>query len=160
MKTKYFQRFSIVLLLLVTILLGSYARNSQQKKNANESPRRKRTGYQPQKTKTIYAASGRGINPKEIKYKVTFIELGSVLCIPCQKMQSVMKSVEKKYGSQVKVVFHDVWTPEGKPFGKQYVIEAIPTQVFLDENGKEFSRHVGFFPEEELIKVLQSKGVK
>ena len=103
MKTKYFQRFSIVLLLLVTILLGSYARNSQQNK---------------------------------IKYKVTFIELGSVLCIPCQKMRSVMKSVEKKYGSQVKVVFHDVWTPEGKPFGKQYVIEAIPTQVFLDENEK------------------------
>ena len=93
------------------------------------------------------------------KYKVTFIELGSVRCIPCQQMQVVMKSVEKKYGSQVKVVFHDVWTPEGKPFGKQYGIEAIPTQVFLDENGKEFSRHVGFFPEDELIKVLKTKGV-
>jgi len=95
-----------------------------------------------------------------IKYKVTFIELGSVRCIPCQQMQSVMKSIEKKYANQVKVVFHDVWTPEGKPFGKQYGVEAIPTQVFLDENGKEFSRHVGFFPEEELIKVLKSKGVK
>ena len=128
MKTKYFQRFSIVLLLLVTILLGSYARNSQQNKNA-------------------------------IKYKVTFIELGSVRCIPCQQMQSVMKSIEKKYGNQVKVVFHDVWTPEGKPFGKQYGIEAIPTQVFLDENGKEFSRHEGFFPIEELVKILNIKGV-
>ena len=94
------------------------------------------------------------------KYKVTFIELGSVRCIPCQQMQTVMKSIERKYANQVKVVFHDVWTPEGKPFGKQYGLEAIPTQVFLDENGKEFSRHVGFFPEEELIKVLQSKGVK
>ena len=95
-----------------------------------------------------------------VKYKVTFIELGSVRCIPCQQMQGVMKSIEKKYGTQVKVVFHDVWTPEGKPFGKQYGIEAIPTQVFLDQNGKEFSRHVGFFPEEELVKVLQTKGVK
>ena len=94
------------------------------------------------------------------KYKVTFIELGSVRCIPCQQMQTVMKSIEKKYVNQVKVGFHDVWTPEGKPFGKQYGVEAIPTQVFLDENGKEFSRHVGFFPEEELIKVLKSKGVK
>ena len=95
-----------------------------------------------------------------VKYKVTFIELGSVRCIPCQKMQIVMKSIEKKYGNQVRIVFHDVWTPEGKPFGRQYGIEAIPTQVFLDENGKEFSRHVGFFPEDELIKVLKSKGVK
>lgn len=88
------------------------------------------------------------------RYKVTFIELCSVRCIPCQQMQSVMKSIEKKYANQVKIVFHDVWTPEGKPFGKQYGVEAIPTQIFLDENGKEFSRYVGFFPEEELIKVL------
>ena len=41
---------------------------------------------------------------------VTFIELGSVNCIPCKMMQPVMKNVEKKYGSQVKVIFYDVWT--------------------------------------------------
>jgi len=129
MKTKLFQRFTLVLVLLISLLSISYAQLPSLEKSA-------------------------------VKFKVTFIELGSVRCIPCQQMQSVMKSIEKKYGKQVKIVFHDVWTPEGKPFGKQYGIEAIPTQVFLDENGKEFSRHVGFFPEEELIKVLQSKGVK
>jgi len=109
-------------------------------------------------------ATGYAQNTKQkketVKYKVTFIELGSVRCIPCQKMQGVMKSIEKKYGPQVKVVFHDVWTPEGKPFGDKYGIETIPTQVFLDENGKEFSRHVGYFPEEELVKILKRKGVK
>ena len=95
-----------------------------------------------------------------IKYKVTFIELGSVRCIPCQQMQPVMKSIEAKYGKEVKVDFHDVWTDAGKPYGVKYGIEAIPTQVFLDETGKEYYRHVGFFPEEELVKVLQQKGVK
>lgn len=94
------------------------------------------------------------------RYKVTFIELGSVRCIPCQQMQPVMKSIETKYGNDVKVVFHDVWTEAGAPYAKQYGIEAIPTQVFLDEDGREFFRHVGFFPEEELVKVLQQKGVR
>ena len=94
------------------------------------------------------------------KYKVTFIELGSDRCIPCQQMQPVMKSIEAKYGKDVKVDFHDVWTDAGKPFGVKYGIEAIPTQVFLDETGKEYYRHVGFFPEEELVKILQMKGVK
>ena len=93
-------------------------------------------------------------------YKVTFIELGSVRCIPCQQMQSVMKSIEAKYGKEVKIDFHDVWTEAGKPFGVKYGIEAIPTQVFLDEDGKEYYRHVGYFPEEELVKILQMKGVK
>lgn len=96
----------------------------------------------------------------ETTFKVTFIELGSVRCIPCQKMQPVMKSIEQKYGKQVKVVFHDIWTEAGAPFAKKYGIEAIPTQVFLDETGKEFFRHTGFFPEEELIKVLNQKGVQ
>jgi thioredoxin 1 len=96
----------------------------------------------------------------ERKYKVTFIELGSIRCIPCQKMQSVMKSIETKYGKEVKIDFHDVWTEAGKPYGVRYGIEAIPTQVFLDETGKEYYRHVGFFPEEELVIILQMKGVK
>lgn len=94
------------------------------------------------------------------KPKVTFIELGSVRCIPCQKMQPVMKSIEKKYPKDVKVIFYDVWTEAGKPYSKKYNIKLIPTQVFLDENGKEFFRHEGFFPEEELEKVLLKKGVK
>ena len=93
-------------------------------------------------------------------YKVTFVELGSVKCIPCKKMQPIMKSIEEKYGDQVKVIFHDVWTPEGQPFGDKFGINAIPTQVFLDASGKEFFRHEGFFPEEELIEVLKGKGVK
>ena len=94
------------------------------------------------------------------KAKVTFIELGSVNCIPCKAMQPVMKNIEKKYDSQVKVVFYDVWTQEQRPYAEKYGIKLIPTQVFLDENGKEFHRHEGFYPEEEIDKILKGKGLK
>ncbi len=91
---------------------------------------------------------------------VTFVELGSVRCIPCKMMQPIMKEIEKEYAGQVKVVFHDVWTPEGEPFAASYKIRVIPTQVFLDKDGEEYFRHEGFFPKEELVKVLKQKGVK
>lgn len=94
------------------------------------------------------------------KYKVTFIELGSVRCIPCQQMQPVMDTIRARYEKQVNVVFHDVWTQQGAPFADKYGVSAIPTQVFLDENGQEYFRHVGFFPLEELVKILNQKGVK
>lgn len=139
MVRKYLKQQLIVLFLLASILETGYAQNTKQEEK--------------QKTVTEQKKDA-------VKYKVTFIELGSVRCIPCQKMQTVMKSIETKYGKEVKVVFHDVWTPEGRPFAKTYGIESIPTQVFLDENGKEFSRHVGYFPEEDLEKVLKTKGVK
>ncbi len=89
--------------------------------------------------------------------KVTFIELGSVKCIPCQKMQKVIKQVEEKYPTQVKTIFYDVWTPEGKKAAKNYEFDLIPTQLFLDENGKEYARHEGYFEFEELEKILKQK---
>jgi thioredoxin 1 len=97
---------------------------------------------------------------KDIKPKVTFVELGSVNCIPCKQMQPVMKAIEEKYGEQIKVIFYDVWKAEQKKYAQKYGIKLIPTQVFLDENGKEFHRHEGFYPEAEIDKLLQGKGLK
>jgi len=139
MKTKSNQKLLITLFLLAGIV---FAVNAQ-----NTVPDKKNKPVLEQKNKTV-------------KYKVTFIELGSVRCIPCQKMQPVMKSVKEKYPDQVNVIFYDVWTPEGRPYAQKYGVQVIPTQVFLDENGKEFFRHEGYFPEEELVKVLKAKGVK
>ena len=92
--------------------------------------------------------------------RITFVELGSVNCIPCKAMQPVMKSIEEKYGSQVKVIFYDVWKKERAHFAQQYKVRLIPTQVFLDSRGNELMRHEGFFPEKEIDAFLQSKGMK
>lgn len=97
---------------------------------------------------------------KIAKPKITFIELGSVNCIPCKAMQPIMKNIEKKYDGKVKVIFYDVWTQEQRPYAEKYGIRVIPTQVFLDENGKEFQRHEGFYPEAEIDKILKTKGLK
>ena len=92
--------------------------------------------------------------------KVTFIELGSIKCIPCKMMQPIMKEIEEEYKGQVKVVFYDVWTSEGKPYARKYGIRVIPTQVFLNKDGTEYFRHEGFFAKDELIKVLKRQGVE
>ena len=91
---------------------------------------------------------------------VTFVELGSVNCVPCRRMQPVMAAVEKKYGDQIEVLFHDVWKPDQRQYAEKYGIRLIPTQVFLDKDGKEFFRHEGFYPEEEIDKLLQQRGLK
>ena len=139
MKTLIHQTLAILIFLLTSISYTGCAQDASQK----------------EKTESTKESIS-----KTQDYKVTFIELGSVRCIPCQKMQPVMKSIEEKYGDQVKVVFYDVWTDEGRPFADKYDVEAIPTQVFLDKDGKEFFRHVGFFEETELIKVLNTKDVQ
>lgn len=90
--------------------------------------------------------------------KITFVELGSVRCVPCKMMQPVMSAIEKEFGDQIEVVFHDVWK-DAEP-GKKYGIRVIPTQVFLDEAGEEFFRHEGYLPKEEIEKLLIGKGLE
>ncbi len=94
-----------------------------------------------------------------VENKVTFIELGSRKCVPCQMMQIVMKEIKKEYGGEVDVVFYDVRTKGGRPLAEKYKIRMIPTQVFLDQDGKEFFRHEGYFSKNEIVKLLKTKGV-
>jgi len=107
----------------------------------------------------IAVSFGTGFSAEK-KAKITFIELGSTSCIPCKKMQPIMKSLEKKYGEQLKVTFIDVWKKENKDKSDKYGIKLIPTQIFQDENGKEIHRHEGYYPEKDIDKFLQSKGLK
>lgn len=90
---------------------------------------------------------------------MTFVEIGSVKCIPCRRMQPVMKAIEKKYGDQVRVIFHDIGTDSGSRQAEKYNIRLIPTQVFLDEKGKEVFRHEGFYPEAEIHKLFRKRGL-
>ena len=89
--------------------------------------------------------------------KIVFLELGSTTCIPCKKMQPIMKSIEERYAGQVKVVFHDVM--KDRAVSQQYGIKLIPTQIFLDQTGKEVMRHEGFFPEEQIDDFLRKQGL-
>ena len=98
--------------------------------------------------------------PQNTVPMVTFIELGSVKCIPCRMMQPVMKSIEAKYGDQIKVIFYDVWKDDQRKYADKYGIRLIPTQVFLDNGGNEILRHEGFFPEKDIDAFLQTKGLR
>ena len=89
--------------------------------------------------------------------KVTFIELGSDSCIPCKEMKPVMAGVQRTFGDQVEIVFYDVVEDDAP--AREYGISMIPTQVFLDEDGEEFHRHVGFYAQEEIEALLVERGL-
>jgi thioredoxin 1 len=43
--------------------------------------------------------------------------------------------------------------------GRRYGVHMIPTQVFLDKQGKEFHRHIGYYSFEEIVPILQKQGL-
>ncbi len=144
---------AISLFVLIMLFIGLYQCNSAGRRPVIKSKKEKKAVIEKSTAAITMTENNENI-------KVTFVELGSVKCIPCKMMQPVMDEIEKEYAGQVKVVFYDVWAPEGEPYAKQYGIQGIPTQVFLDKAGKEFHRHTGYYPKEEIEKVLKTQGVK
>lgn len=86
------------------------------------------------------------------------LDLGATKCVPCKMMAPILEQLAKDYKGQLGVQFIDVWKDE-KAAGK-YKIQSIPTQIFYDAKGKEFFRHVGFFPKEDILKAFKDHGIK
>lgn len=89
--------------------------------------------------------------------KAVMIELGSKTCIPCRNMVPVMEKLKSNYGKKLEVVFVDV--REYPDIAKKYNVYVIPVQVFLDANGREFHRHIGYYPYEEIVEVLKKNRI-
>ncbi|MCK8603656.1 thioredoxin domain-containing protein [Desulfoferrobacter suflitae] len=89
--------------------------------------------------------------------KATMVEFGAAGCVPCDKMQPILDKLRKDYPEKLNVVF--VHVREEQILAARYGIRSIPVQAFFDADGEEVFRHVGFFPEEEVLKQLSQVGV-
>ena len=89
--------------------------------------------------------------------KAVMLEFGSVGCIPCEQMKPVMEKLRTNYKGKLEVLFVDV--RKDRDSSRKFGVFAIPTQVFLDKNGKEFHRHMGFYGYEEIVPVLKKAGM-
>jgi thioredoxin 1 len=93
-----------------------------------------------------------------VKGMVTMIDLGATQCIPCKMMAPIMEKMEKGYRGKAAIVFIDVWI--NREQAGRFGIQAIPTQIFFDREGKESYRHVGFMGEEAIVSQLKRMGVE
>jgi thioredoxin 1 len=90
--------------------------------------------------------------------KPTMVEFGATGCIPCDMMQPILDNLRKKYPGNLNVVF--VHVGEEQILAARYGIQSIPVQVFFDSLGNEVFRHVGFYPEKEVIAQLEKLGLR
>lgn len=79
----------------------------------------------------------------------TLVEIGSKVCIPCQMMTPILDELRTGYAQRLHVRFLDVQKETNAM--EQYNVQLIPTQIFLDADGKELFRHEGFFALAEIL---------
>lgn len=85
------------------------------------------------------------------------VDLGSTTCIPCKMMASVLDDLSSGYKGKLAVEFINI--NESREAAQRYKIRAIPTQVFIDASGKEFFRHEGYYPKEDILAKFKEHGI-
>jgi thiol-disulfide isomerase/thioredoxin len=86
-------------------------------------------------------APGRSAGPTNGGRPV-LVELGSTSCASCRAMQPVLAELRASHGERLEVRSIDVF--KQRDAIAEWDVRVIPTQVFLDGNGREFERHIGF----------------
>ena len=86
-------------------------------------------------------------------FDFTFLEFSSTGCVECEEMEPVLKAIENadEVKVNVNVVFMHIMKPEIQEWMKYYGISAVPLQVLLDKEGKEFYRHFGVISANDLL---------
>lgn len=87
---------------------------------------------------------------------VTMVDLGADKCIPCKMMAPIIEELKKEYDGIAAIHFIDVWKNPDE--AKKYGIQAIPTQIFYDKDGKEVGRHTGFLGKENILEIFAKLG--
>ncbi len=90
--------------------------------------------------------------------KPTIAEFGRGTCIPCKEMKPILEELATAYEGRVNVVIISV--DDYQALTSHFKINVIPTQVVFDSEGKEVGRHVGLWPEAEVVAQIKQMGVK
>jgi thioredoxin 1 len=91
-----------------------------------------------------------------LDYDFTLLEFGSTGCAVCKRMEPVLEEIRNTQQAKVNVVFLHIMKPENQSLMKYYGISAVPMQILLDKQGREFFRHYGFISAAELMKKLNN----
>lgn len=142
--------FSVVLLIIVF-----FSKNSLNNFISNKMKEQTTTVDSVSVARLI--DSNYNYSTNRLKFDLTLLEFGSSGCAICKQMEPVLEEIRKLDNPKVNVVFLNIMHPENLMQMKYFGISAVPMQILLDRQGKEFYRHYGFISFEKLNQKLVSK---
>jgi thioredoxin 1 len=97
-------------------------------------------------------AEGDSVRTALQQHKPTVAEFGSGKCAGCREMKTVLEALARDHGAEVNIVTVDALA--NRDYLSTYQIQAFPTQIFFDADGREIGRHLGVISAEDILKLL------
>jgi len=143
--------------ILIMSLLLPGAGLAAKKKTASKTTKKKSTAstLTTSTATTAYSAKTTAAVPKTLPMVLDF---GRGICIPCKQMKPILDELAKEY--QGKATIRIIEIDDNMDLTIKSKIRLIPTQIFIDANGKEIYRHEGFMEKSAIVEKLKEMGVK
>ncbi len=85
------------------------------------------------------------------------LEFGRGWCIPCKYVKPILADMSRAYAGKAVVTSVDM--DANRKLVRDFRIRMMPTQVFLNADGKEFFRHEGTLERAQIVEIFASMGV-
>lgn len=86
--------------------------------------------------------------------KPMVIDFSASWCPPCQQLKPIYAKLTEEYQNEITMVTVDV--DENKEMAEKFDVQAIPTLIFFNKEGKIIDRTTGFIPEQDLRSKLEA----
>ncbi len=97
------------------------------------------------------------INDAISQNKLILLELSSSTCSICKQMQPFLKEIEDEYSDKLVIKTLDIVARTD--IAQKFLVNAIPTQVFIDRQGKVYFKHVGYMSKKQILEVFKKMGL-
>ncbi len=110
-----------------------------------------------------WLGSSSGTPPPPLATEITadgrpvLVELGSNSCASCVAMHRVLDELQACHGDRLQLVSINIL--EQPELVGQWKVIGIPTQVFLDGDGRELGRHIGFLSADAIRERFAAAGL-
>ena len=118
----------IPVLFLCTIIAIWIAKNSKQDSNFKDDGN---------PDFTLYVTEEIDIDKLKSYELPIIIDFGADSCVPCKEMAPVLKEMNEELRGKAIIKFVDVW--KYQDLAKDYPISIIPTQIFINSDGKPYN---------------------
>jgi thioredoxin 1 len=85
------------------------------------------------------------------------LKLGSDKCIPCQKMNPIIKELATEQDGRAVFLALDVY--QNRELAGKFSVRLIPTVIFFDKHGKPRAKKEGFMDKRQLLKAIDDLGL-
>ncbi len=99
------------------------------------------------------------VSAEEVLNFPALIDFGREDCFACAEVAPILEELKSEYEGRLRVEYVEVAGEENRATAARFDVCMLPTQLFVDRDGKVVFRHEGFYSKKEMLAAFSDRDV-